>query len=118
MRYALIQHEGGRVPVTRACELLKVSPSGYYAWQQRQADPPKVSDETALVAQIKAIFAESRGTYGSPRVTAALRQCGVVCNRKRVACLMRQHGVVAKHRRRRVRTTNSRHNLPVAPNRL
>ena len=68
---------------------------------------------------ITAIFEESRGTYGSPRVTAALRQRGVVCNRKRVARLMRQHGLVARHRRhRRVSTTDSRHRLPIAPNHL
>jgi len=117
MRYTLIQRERGIVSVTRAGELLKVSPRGYYAWQQRQARPRKVSDEAALGAQIKAIFEESRRTYGSPRVTAALRQHGVVCNRKRVARLMRQHGVVAKHRRRRMRTTDSRHRLPIAPER-
>jgi putative transposase len=71
------------------------------------------------VAQIEQLFSDSRGTYGSPRVTAALRQRGQVVNRKRVARLMRLHGLVAKHRRqRRVHTTDSRHGLPIAPNRL
>lgn len=118
MRYALIQHERGRISVRRACALLKVTPSGYYAWQQRQTCPPRLEAETALVAQIRAIFEESRQTYGSPRVTAALRQRGIVCNRKRVGRLMRQHGLAARPRRRQVRTTESRHGLPVAPNRL
>jgi transposase InsO family protein len=67
---------------------------------------------------MRGVFADSRGTYGSPRVTAALRQQGVVCNRKRVARLMRLPGLVAKHHRRRVQTTDSRHRSPVAPNRL
>jgi putative transposase len=105
--------------VERACRLLKVSASGYYAWQQRQTYAQLVSDERALVAQISSVFEESRRTYGSPRVTAALRQQGIACNRKRVARLMRKHGLVAKYRhRRRVKTTDSRHGLPVAPNRL
>ena len=118
MRYGCIQCKRGVLPVERACRLLKVSASGYYAWQQRQQHPSPSSDDPALVRQITAIFEESRGTYGSPRVTAALRQQGIVCNRKRVARLMRQRHLVAKHRRRRAKTTDSRHQLPVAPNRL
>lgn len=119
MKYACIQAERGVLPVECACRLLKVSASGYYAWQKRQAQPQLPSDEPQLVEQIRHIFADSRATYGSPRVTATLRQQGIVCNRKRVARLMRQHHLVAKHRRqRRVRTTDSRHRLPIAPNRL
>lgn len=119
MKYACIYAERSVLPVERACRLLKVSASGYYAWQKRQAQAPPPSDETDLLAQITTIFEESRATYGSPRVTAALRQQGVVCNRKRVARLMRQHHLVAKHRRRRrVKTTDSRPNDLVAPNHL
>jgi putative transposase len=119
MRYALIQRERGVLAVERACRLLKVSPSGYYAWQQQQVQPQSSLDDPTLVTEITRVFEESRGTYGSPRVTAALRQRGMVCNRKRVARLMRKHGLVAKYRhRRRVKTTDSRHALPIAPNRL
>lgn len=119
MRYQLIQRERGMLSVPRACAVLQVSPSGYYAWRKRQMRPSKVSDEAVLLAHIRAIFEESRGTYGSPRITAALRQRGWWCNHKRVARVMRQHGLVAQHRRqRRIRTTDSRHDLPVAPNRL
>jgi len=119
MKYTCIQAERGMLPVERACRLLSVSASGYYAWQKRQGQPQSPHDESALVQDIRGIFEESRATYGSPRVTAALRQQGIVCNRKRVARLMRQHHLVAKHRRqRRVRTTDSRHGLPLAPNQL
>ena len=118
MRYGCIESDRGALPVERACRLLQVSASGYYAWRQRQLYASPSGDDPALVTQITAIFEESRGTYGSPRVTAALRQQGIVCNRKRVARLMRQRHLVAKHRRRRVKTTDSRHQLPVAPNRL
>ncbi len=119
MKYACIQAERGVLPVERACRLLKVSVSGYYAWQKRQEQPQSPREESPLVEHIRGIFEASRATYGSPRVTAALRQQGIVCNRKRVARLMRQHHLVAKHRwHRRVRTTDSRHGLPIAPNRL
>ncbi|NUQ07298.1 MAG: IS3 family transposase [Anaerolineae bacterium] len=81
--------------------------------------PPRLPKaEDGLTAQIHAVFAESGGTYGSPRVTAALRQQGIMCNHKRVARLMRAQGLVAKCRRRRVRTTDSQHPYPVAPNLL
>lgn len=118
MKYALIATERGSLPVKRACQTLRVSVSGYYAWQQRRQRPEIDDANAALVAHIRAVFADSRGTYGSPRVTAALRQQGIVCNRKRVARLMRQQQLVAKHRRRRVQTTDSHHRFSVAPNRL
>jgi transposase InsO family protein len=57
--------------------------------------------------------------YGSPRIHAALQQQGLCCSRKRVARLMRQHGIHSRRRpKRRVHTTDSRHNRPVAPNLL
>jgi putative transposase len=57
--------------------------------------------EAALVAEIHSIHADSAGTYGSPRVTAALGRCGWRVNHKRVERLMRQHGIVGHRPRRR-----------------
>ncbi len=72
-----------------------------------------------LLKEIEAAYQASRGLYGSPRIHAVLRQQGVRCSRKRVARLMRQHGIHSRRRpKRRVRTTDSRHNRPVAPNLL
>lgn len=69
--------------------------------------------------RIAAVFEASRRTYGSPRVHAELRAEGVRVGRKRVARLMREGGLTVARRRRRVpRTTDSRHDLPVAPNLL
>jgi putative transposase len=62
------------------------------------------------------VHQESRGTYGSPRVHAELRARGQRVSRKRVARLMNEQGLAARKRRRFVRTTDSRHNQPVAPN--
>ena len=78
----------------------------------------RASDDADLARRIGAIFAVSRGTYGSPRVHAELRAQGVRVGRNRVARLMREAGLGIVTRRRAPRTTDSRHGLPVAPNLL
>ena len=100
------------------CRVLGVSESGYYAWRRR---PPSARAEAnrALVEQIRRIHQESHQTYGSPRIRAALRAQGVICNQKRVARLMRLHNIRGCDRRRRRRTTTqSHHRYPVAANLL
>lgn len=100
------------------CELFEVSRSGYYEWRKQEASLREQQD-TALKGQIAAIHAESRGTYGSPRVTEELRAKGARIGRHRVARLMRATGLQGRHRRRfRVVTTDSRHSEPIAPNHL
>jgi len=97
---------------------LGVSRSGYYAWAGRQPGPRSQADEL-FRDRIAILFKESRQTYGSPRITAALKKSGHPCNRKRVERLMRQQGLKGRTRRRyRVATTDSRHDHPIAPNRL
>jgi putative transposase len=84
-----------------ACRVLKVSRSGYYEWCSR---PPSARDEEneLLLKHIRAIHADSRGTYGWPRVHAELTLgLGLPVNRKRVARLMRQAGIQGLYRRRR-----------------
>jgi transposase InsO family protein len=71
-----------------------------------------------LSKQMKQLYADSRGTYGSPRIHAALVAQGVSCGVHRVARLMRQHGLRARGKRRYRRTTDSSHAYPVAPNLL
>jgi putative transposase len=86
------------------CRVLEVSPSGYYAWGVR---PPsaRARRDGELLERILVIHAESRGTYGAPRVQAELRAQGVSVSRKRVARLMRQAGLHGVSRRRFVVTT-------------
>lgn len=99
------------------CETLGVSRSGYYAWTKRRSVRAQANER--LLGQIQAIHAQSRATYGSPRVTHSLRRAGQKVGHNRVARLMRQAGLVGRQRRRyRVRTTDSRHDEPIAPNRL
>ena len=118
MSYQIVEtnREGGSVE--RLCEALGVSVSGYYAWRNRPSSQHQQSDE-ALLKEIRAIYEAGRGLYGSPRIHAALRQQGMSCSRKRVARLMRQQGIHSRRRpQRRVHTTDSWHNRPVAPNLL
>jgi transposase InsO family protein len=71
-----------------------------------------------LLSQIRIAYGRNRGVYGSPRITEELRDQGYVCNEKRVARLMRESGIRAKTVRKFKVTTDSKHNLPVAPNLL
>jgi putative transposase len=90
--------------VRRMCSLLGVSPSGYYAWARRASSPRAQADET-LLAQIRAIYQRSRGTYGAPRIHFELASQAIRVSRKRVARLMREAGLQGVSRRRCVFTT-------------
>ena len=94
-------------PVVAACEAAGVSSSGYYDWAAREAAGPTERQlaEGELVALMRDLFDEADGNYGVPRMFKALRKAGVVVNRKRVARLMRLHGMAGRHRRRTCRTT-------------
>jgi len=98
------------------CELLEVTRSGYYAWSRSQESVRELANRL-VVEEIKEVFEAKRGRYGSPRVTEELRRQGRICNHKRVERLMRQEGLKARSsKRRKVRTTNSDHDQPIAPN--
>ena len=100
------------------CELLGVSRSGYYGWL-RGKESARAATNKRLLEQIRQVFQAHRGNYGSPRITQELRGQGQKCNRKRVERLMRQDGLKGRTgRRRKVRTTQSDHDQPVAPNLL
>jgi putative transposase len=71
-----------------------------------------------LITHIKAIHEESKKTYGSPRVHAELCSRGIECGENRVARLMREEGIQAKHKRKYRATTDSNHQLPVHENKL
>ena len=94
-------------PVVAACEAAGVSTSGYYDWAAREAAGPTERQlaEGELVALMRDLFDEADGNYGVPRMFKALRKAGVVVNAKRVARLMRLHGMAGRHRRRTCRTT-------------
>lgn len=118
MSYAVIQAHRAAGNIETLCRALGVSVSGYYAWRTRPTSP-RTQRDGWLLQHIQRAYQAGRGLYGSPRIHAALRQQGIVCSRKRVARLMRQHGLHSRRRpQRRGRTTDSQHPRPIAPNLL
>jgi putative transposase len=107
-------------PITKLCAALAVSPSGYYDWQRRRTQPgPRAQADQGLLRELRELHAQSRQTYGSPRLQVLLRRQGRSHGRNRIARLMRLAGLCGRPRRRyRPQTTDSRHALPIAPNRL
>jgi putative transposase len=106
--------------VLSLCENLDVSPSGYYGWLERAAQPgPRALENQKLAKDIQAIHEESRQTYGSPRIVMELRKLGKCHGRNRVSRLMNEEGLCGRQQGRyRVQTTDSNHEEPIAPNRL
>jgi putative transposase len=104
-------------PVVAACTAAGVSASAFYAWAASCEQGPGVAEdaEAVLVAEIRAIHAESGGTYGSPRVTHELRRRGWRVNHKRVERLMAAHGIVGHRPRRRRGLTKADTATPPAP---
>jgi transposase InsO family protein len=116
--YRFIRSEEANHAVRLMCSVLRVSRSAYYAWRDGKTHAGGDSD-AKLVVHIKAIHRRHKGRYGSPRITAELRDQGFVVNRKRVARVMREHGIAGVPRRVfRGTTTDSVHDEAVAPNRL
>lgn len=99
------------------CECYGVTRAGYYAWRRRETSRHDRQDERLLV-RIRAIFEVSEGTYGSPRIHAALLQAGWPVGRKRVARLMRESGLKARSARIYRRTPGTRTFFAAIPNRV
>ena len=97
------------------CRALEVRPAGYYRWRTRKPST-RATENARLVEQIKSAHVASRGIYGSPKIHHLLRRNGEAVNHKRVARLMKEHGIKAKRVKKSKRTTDSRHDLPVAEN--
>jgi transposase InsO family protein len=119
-KFAFVLAERGNHAVAALCRVVDASVSGFDAW--RRAIPAvqnRAKAEAELCHHIGRIFSARRRVYGSPRVHAELHREGRRHARRRIERLMRPMGLVARHGRRRTpRTTDSRHNLPVAPNLL
>jgi putative transposase len=113
--FAFIAAEKAHFPVRVLCRALDVSPSGYYAALQRPPSP-RAQQDTTVLRRLHVVHAESRGTYGRPRLRRALRAEGLRVGDRRVRRLMRVGGLVARGRRRYRVTTDSRHDAPIARN--
>ena len=104
-------------PIALMCRLLRVSRAGFYASCIR-LESARMRDDRRLKVQIRASHEASKRRYGSPRIHQDLKAAGEQVSRKRIARLMKEEGIAARRRRRFVRTTDSKHDLPVAPNLL
>jgi len=115
MRFRFIEDRRADYSVRIMCDVLGVSPAGYYAWRARP-ESPRAAANRELVDDIKRVHRDTNGRYGSPRVHAELRAQGRGASRGRIERLMRRLGIRAiMARPRRVRTTDSRHDFPIAP---
>lgn len=118
MKFQFIDQHQNQFAIAVMCRVLSVSRSGYYAWRKRPVSPRKMANDIVL-EKIKAAHRKSRQTYGSPRIQAELVAQGIRCGHNRVARLMRLNGLRAKQKRAfKVKTTDSNHHQPVAPNLL
>lgn len=105
-RFQFVDDHARAYGVKRLCQVMEVSRSGFYRWRAgAPARAERAAADRRLAGRIKKIHAEHHGTYGSPRVTAELREAGERVNHKRVERVMREQGIVGVHLRRRVRTT-------------
>jgi len=117
MNYQFIEQYKQEFPIVVMCRVLDVSESGLYAWRKR---PPcqRQREDAQLTEELRQEFSTHQGRYGSPRLHAELRDRGRSIARKRVARLMREAGLCAKSKRRRVLTTRRDPSHPVVPNLL
>jgi putative transposase len=116
MSFRFIEDHRDTYPVRLMCTVLEVSPAGYYAWRDRPVSE-RAKSNAVLLAAIRQVHHDSYGRYGSPRVHAALQRQGRGASRGRIERAMRRNDIRAiTARPRRVRTTDSRHDLPIAPN--
>lgn len=115
MKFEFIRVEKANFPISKLCQVLRVSRSGYYAWFDRPASS-HAQDDVRIGEHVKAIHDRSRQTYGSPRVHEDLTAMGIRVSRKRVIRLMQTKNLVGRVRRRYRATTMSEHDQPIASN--
>ena len=92
MKYAWIKAHSDSYPVARLCRLLQVSRSGYGQWRSRPPSDRALAN-AVLDAQIATIHAESRQSYGRPRIQRELGQRGIQAGQERVPCSLRRQGL-------------------------
>ena len=121
MRYAFVERHRTVWTVADQCRVLEVSASGFRAWRKRGCGTPapgKRLSGPALLTHVRAAFAASKQTYGWPRLWRQLRAQGLGVGKERVRKTMKNNGIKVHPRRRFKVTTDSNHDLTIAPNLL
>jgi transposase InsO family protein len=117
VKYGFIKENQANFNIKRMCDMLLIERSGYYAWLKRVPGKRKCANDL-LDQKIIFLFDKHQQCYGAPRLTDEIRELGEKCNKKRVARRMKHLNLKAKAKRKFKVTTDSKHNLPVAPNLL
>jgi putative transposase len=117
MRYQFIEQQKHEFPIAVMCQVLEVSESGFYAWRKRPTCQ-RQREDAQITQEIRQVFHDHQGRYGSPRIHRELSDQGRSLSRKRVARLMQEVELSARRKRRRVQTTKRDKTHPVAPNLL
>nr|WP_245696497.1 IS3 family transposase [Salinicoccus qingdaonensis] len=103
--------------VSKMCKTLGVSRSGFYQWL-KQTEPPQKQRKAIIKGKIRRLHKQSKSRYGSPKITALLRQEGVVISERTVTRYMKEMDIRSITAKKYKATTHSKHNLPVYPNLL
>ena len=117
VRYDFIRQQQKAYPVAVLCRVMEVSLRCYYQYLKTDHNI-KIDKDFELMSKVRQINGETRGSYGSRRTSERLRSQGHDVGRYRARSLMKKADVSVKHRKRFKRTTDSKHDLPVAPNLL
>ncbi len=117
MKYAFIREYSKDYSVVRLCQVLEVSPSGYYGWDGRP-ESARSRKNRQLLTKISLFHRTSRGIYGSPRIHRDLMDAGEIVGENRVARLMRENDIQSKMARKFVITTDSKNTMQPAPDQL
>ena len=103
--------------MTLLCKVMRVSRSGFYSWKKREKSP-RQQERERLIPKVKEIHRQSKKSYGARRISEDLEAQGESCGRTKAGTLMKLAGVAAKQKKKFKATTDSKHNLPIAPNLL
>ena len=115
MKYAWIREHRDQYKVARMCRQLEVSRTGYCQWKSRTPSDRSIANQV-LDAQVAAIHAGSKRSYGRPRIVQGLRDQGVQVSQERVRNSLKRQGLRPVYKRPYRVTTDSNHNKPIAPN--
>ena len=116
----MIQQMRSEYPVRELCKIMEISPSGYYQWLNHREQSAREKSNQILLEKIKEIHQEKHlACYGSPRMTQELQNRGYPCSRNRVARLMSEEGISARHTRKwKPKTTKQNPRDKASPNHL
>jgi putative transposase len=117
VKYAFVRAHQEQFPVTRMCQVLEISRSGYYEWRGREPSERSQRDEV-LLTEIRKIHEQTKEAYGAIKTWQTLRQSGTICGKHRVARLRRLAAIEARRKRKFRLAYRARHSAPPAPNLL